>query len=474
MDYLFLIIFIIYLVIIMGIGVYASKLVKNTNDYLVAGRNLGLVMCIATLCATHLGGGNIIGTGGDAYSVGISGMAFGFGTGVALMVLGFVAAKPLRKLAIYTLPDYLEIRYKSKWVRGLAALLSLVALIGILAAQVGATRGVLSAVGIEPVVGSIIATILFIAYSAVSGMWGVALTDIIQLVVILIGLPLSAIMGLKLCGGWSGLQAMLAASNLGPSEFDNYFSLIGRGVPTIIGLILPMVMYDLVGQDFYQRLFSAKDENIAKKAAIIGGVLLMVVSVITAITGMTAKALLGDITSDSAIASLAKYALPAWAGAILVAALIAAVMSTADSVLIAGTSHVINDFYNKIFNRGEELETKQMLKISRICTVVIGVIALLIALVMPGIIAILVYSYTFYTCGVVVPTVLGLYWKKGTKEGAIASIVAGSLTALLEIVGIVSYGKIPTIIVGFAVSLVVYFIVSLITTESNADQVENA
>lgn len=473
MDTIFIFVLGFYLIAMLGIGIFASKLVTDTTDFLLAGRKLGLGMCIATLCATHLGGGNIIGTGGDAYKFGISGMAFGFGTGVALIILGLVAAKPLRKLAICTLPDFLAMRYKSNWVRGLSSFLSLVALIGILAAQVGATKGILSAIGVEPFIGSIIATVIFIAYSAISGMWGVALTDFVQLAIILIGLPVSAILGFNLAGGWNGIQTALASTNITPNEVGGYFDILGRGVPVIIGLILPMVMYDLVGQDFYQRLFSAKDENVAKKAALIGGVVLMIVSFISAVIGMSARALIGDISPDQAIAALATLVLPQWAGALLIAALVGAVMSTADSILIAGTSHVVNDFYNNIINRGNELSTDKMLKISRICTVIIGILALLIALVMPGIISILIYSYTFYTCGVVVPTILGLFWKRGTKEAAISSILAGTLTALLNIIGLISYGKVPTIIVGFFVSLTVYVLVSFMTkVDSEATIVE--
>ncbi len=468
MDTTRLIIILGYFIIVFGIGFYASRFVKDSTDFLLAGRRLGLVLTAATLAATHFGGGFVMGGGQDGYTVGLSGIAFAVGTGLGLITLGLVAAKPLRKLALYTVPDYLELRYNSKIVRALGALLSLVAIVGIVAAQVGASRGALTILGISPQAGAVVATLLFIAYTAFSGMWGVTLTDGIQIIIIFIGLPIAAILGVQNAGGWAAMQQTIATLPV-PGGVDAFFSPIGRGVPVMLGIIIPVIMYDLIGQDFYQRLFSAKDENTARNASILAGIILLTFGVFPAIAGMSARAIFGEIPATaSALPMLITQVLPVGVGAIVVAAILAAVMSTADSLLIAGTSHITNDFYIKLINPEIANDTKRLLNISRLWTVILGVGALFFALAMPGIIRVLIFSYTMYASGVFVPVVLGLLWKGGTDKGAIAGIVVGSLTGLAGVMKWVSYGLVPNIVAGGLASLAAYVVISLVTQRKEA------
>ncbi|MEW6663063.1 MAG: sodium:solute symporter family protein [Bacillota bacterium] len=454
---------VLYLVVVFAIGVLASRMIKDATDFLLAGRRLGLLLATATLAATHFGGGFVMGVGQDGFRFGISGFAFAIGTGLGLIALGLVAAMPLRKLRLFTVPDYLELRYNSKLVRLLGTALSLVAIVGIIAAQVGASKGALSIFGISPLVGAVIATLLFIAYTTFSGMWGVTLTDGVQLLIILIGLPVAAIAGVSHAGGWAAMQASIAALNV-PGGVESYFSPVGRGVSLMLGIIIPVIMYDLVGQDFYQRLFSAKDEKTARNAAILAGCMLIAFGVFPAICGMAARAIFGaSIEATQAIPKLITAVLPVWIGSILVAAILAAVMSTADSLLTAGTSHIVNDIYLKTINPSAAADTKKLLLIARVWTVILGVAALAIALSIPGIIKILIYSYTMYASGVFVPVVVGLFWKRGNAQGAVAGIIFGASAGLLGVLKVFSYGAVPNIIVGGLVSLAAYVVVSLLT-----------
>ena len=444
---------------VFGIGFYASRLVKDSNDFLLAGRNLGLVLATATLAATHFGGGFVMGVSNNGYNVGLSGVAYAIGTALGLIVLGLVAAKPLRNMAIYTVPEYLEIRYNSKLVRVMGATLSLVAIVGIVAAQVGASRNALTILGISPDVGAVVATVLFIAYTAFAGMWGVTLTDSIQIIIIFIGLPLVAFMGVNAAGGWSAMRATIASMEVS-GGVDSFFSITGIGLPVMIGIILPVIMYDLIGQDFYQRLFSAKDSKTARNAAVLAGLVLLSFGAFPAIAGMASRALFGpDLGGLAPLPKLIVEVLPVGIGAIIIAAILAAVMSTADSLLLAGTSHITKDFNFS----GQEQSQSSLLKSSRIWTVILGVAALLFALAVPGIITVLIYSYTMYASGVFVPVVLGILWKRGTAQGAIVSIITGSITGLAGLLKLVSFGSVPVIVAGGAVSLASYIIVSLAT-----------
>lgn len=453
-----------YLVLIFAIGIWATRFVKDTEDFLLAGRRLGLVLATAALAATHFGGGFVIGTGAWAYQYGLSGIAYALGVGLSLLLLALVSAGRMRRLGLVTVPDYLAHRYQSKAARVMGAGLSLLAIIGILGAQVWASQGALSLLGLDPTTAAVVASLAFIIYTAASGLWGATLTDVVQLAVIFVGIPWVAIGGLEAVGGWSALEAAMATQS--PTiDLDVYFSWTGSGGWLLAAAIFPTVMYTLIGQDFYQRLFAAKSDRVAVLAALLAGLLLMVYAVFPAITGMAARGLFGDaIEPSQAIATMVTDVLGVWAGAIVLGAIIAAILSTADSLLIAGTAHLVHDIGEK--GLGWTLSPKTSLWASRISTLLIGVLALIMALGIQAIIELLLLSYTMYAAGVFVPVVLGLYWSKGTRLGALAAIVMGALIGVLAAAGVVNVGAWPAIIVGGLASLASYVSVSLLTQPS--------
>jgi solute:Na+ symporter, SSS family len=186
---------------------------------------------------------------------------------------------------------------------------------------------------------------------------------------------------------------------------------------------------------------------------------------------MAARGIFGTgIDATQAIPMLVTHVLPVWAGAIVVGAILGAIMSTADSLLIAGTSHVTNDIYVRLLNPSAGDDTRRLLLISRVCTVVIGVAALILALSIREIIGLLLLSYTMYAAGVFVPVVLGLYWRRGTAAGAITGIVGGAAAGVAAAQGWVSLPVVPDIVAGAAVSLVLYVVVSLATPPPAGDR----
>ncbi len=464
-----LVIIIIYFLVIFGIGIYASRFIKNNTDFLLAGRRLGLVLATAALCATHFGGGFVMGTGEWGFDYGLTGISYAIGVAVSLIILGLVAAKKMRRLAMFTVPDYLELRYQNKVVRFLGALLSLIAIIGIIGAQVWASQGALGIIGIDPTYAAIIATLLFIVYTVASGLWGVTMTDAIQLLIIFVGVPIAGILGLSEAGGFDGVREGIAGLEL-MVETDAYFSPLGAGIGLVLAATIPTIMYTLIGQDFYQRLFAAKDENTSFNAAILAGILLIIFAIFPTIAGMASRGIFGEeIAAAEAIPMLVTEVLPVGVAAIIVAAIIGAIMSTADSLLVAGTSHITNDFYVKMINPKAENDSKKLLMISRISTLIIGLLALWMALSFEAIIDLLLYSYTLYAAGVFIPVVLGLYWRRGTAPGAIAGIIGGSVIGIavdagwIDLSEVAVIGEFPAIVIGAIVSLVLYIVVSLFT-----------
>jgi len=452
-----------YFLILFGIGIYATRFIKDSTDFLLAGRRLGIVLATAALTATHFGGGFVMGTGEWGFDYGLTGIAYAVGVALSFFLLAFVSARKMRRLSMFTVPDYLEKRYQSKTVRLLGALLSLVAIVGIIGAQVWASQGALGILGIDPTYAAAIATLLFIVYTAASGLWGVTLTDAFQLLIIFIGVPVAGVMGVMEAGGFEGIREGIAGLELGMTA-DAYFQPLGAGTAMVIAAILPTIMYTLIGQDFYQRLFAARDEDTSFYAAILSGVILTAFAIFPTLTGMASRGIFGDeIAAAEAVPMLVTEVLPLGVGTLIVAAIIGAIMSTADSLLVAGTSHITHDIYAELINPDVEEDSKKMLFLSRLWTVILGVLALVMALTFEAIIDLLLMSYTLYSAGVFIPVVLGLYWKRGNATGAILGIVAGSAAGIAGDLGWIDFGGVPVIAAGALISLAFYVVGSLLT-----------
>jgi SSS family solute:Na+ symporter len=182
---------------------------------------------------------------------------------------------------------------------------------------------------------------------------------------------------------------------------------------------------------------------------------------------MGAKAYFPGLTDGSlAIPQIVQQIFPISVGAIILAALLAAIMSSADSLLTAGTSHFIKDFWLEIIHSHKTFDEKQLLRLSRISTVTLGVIALIIALSVPIIIDVLIYSYTMYTAGVFIPVIGGILWKKAAKKGALSAIIGGGLVAIVGIITNLDIMGIPVEVYSALVSLALFIIISLLTEVS--------
>lgn len=445
-------IMVVYLGLMLIIGIFLSRRIKNVTDFFLAGRSLGVVLCTATLAATHLGGGFILGSGEAGYLTGISGVWYGVSTGLGLLLLGLLFASKFRALSLTTVSDYLEERYGGKTIRILTALLSLVAIVGILAAQVKAAEGIMVMLGFNPRISSIVVTCIFIVYTAISGMWGVTVTDFIQVIIAGGGIVIASILSLVKLGGFSAIRSSV--------EIPGYFSVSSIGYSSIIWILLPTVMYTLIGQDFLQRLFSSKNEKTARTSGILSGTLLVVIALAPVIAGMAAQVKFPYLDNPrAAIPTLVTEIFPPMVGGIVLAAIMAAVMSTADSLLCAGSSHLINDLYLKTGQK-VKYEGKKLLALTVFSTVVLGFLSLMVAMSLPSIITALIYAYTMFTAGVFVPVVMGLLWSKGTKFAALSSMIVGSSMALFGVTNVLSFGFVPVEIGASLVSLIIYVLIT--------------
>lgn len=449
-----------YLTLMLGIGGWVGKTrIAGMTDFLLAGRQLGPFLCAAAMAATHFGGGALLGGAEYGFEHGLSGAWYGISTGIGLCLLGLLTAGRFRRLALYTVPDYLQSRYGGRAVRVLGALLSLLALIGILAAQVNAARAAFGIIGIEGQAAAVLATLVFVAYATLGGLWAATISDAVQIVIAGAGVALAAGVVLYRSSLEGGLQAVVAARGLG----DGYLSLFGNGPSFVVWIMLPTVMYTLIGQDFYQRLFAARSASVARRAALAGGLFLIGISFLPAIVGIGARGLSdAPLEAGRAFPWVLETMMGPVVGGIVLAAILAAVMSTADSLLTAATSHVVKD----LWLAGAAVEAddeRRLLILSRVVTVLVGLCALLVGLRLPGIVDTLIYSYSMYTGGVLVPVLGGVLWRGATRRGALASLLAGSAVALAGVTTGLDVAGVPVEVYSALISAVIFVAVSLAT-----------
>ena len=454
---------VVYLCLMLGIGWWCSKKrISGITDFLLAGRRLGLLLCTAAMAATHFGGGALMGGAEMGFEHGFSGAWYGIATGLGLILLGFFTASKFRNLMLYTVPDYLARRYGGKAIRLMGAILSLVALIGILAAQVNAARGAFSIIGIEGNSAAVVATAVFISYTVLGGLWAAVISDLVQMTIAGVGVVIAGIAVMNVSAAQGGLNTLLVSKGFEAS----YFSILGQGPSFIAWLLLPTVMYTLIGQDFYQRLFAAKSAKVAKSSALIAGFFLIVISLFPTVIGMGARGLSSDpIEGKDAVTWVLQTLLNPVLGGIIIAAILAAIMSTADSLLTAATSHIIKDIWIESFNPDIEPDEQNLLKMARAATLLVGLCALVIGLISERIVDTLRYAYTMFTAGIFVPVLGGVLWKRATRRGAIAAIIVGSTIALVGIITDKNIWGIPTEIYAAIGSAISFILISCVSKE---------
>jgi SSS family solute:Na+ symporter/sodium/proline symporter len=447
-----------YLVILIGVGAYRSKFVKNQDDFMVAGRRLSAKVLVGTLLATWIGSGSIIASAGLAYDRGFPALWFDAGVWVAIIILYFIAGRA-RAFAQYTVPDILEARY-NKYARLLGTIVTIIAYTAIVSYQFRAGGMVLNLVTGIPVNEGIIITALFvIGYTVLAGLISVAYTDVVNGIIMIIGLFIALPFLIDNAGGWSNIAAAL------PEE---HFSVMGNmTIQKALAYALPTMLLLLGESGMYQRFFSAKDSRTARRSVIgwiSGTIIIETLIVVLAIVG---AAIFTDIDGEMVILYAVKDGLPIIIGAIALAAIVAVIVSTADSFLLVPATNIMRDIYQRFIN--PDVSQKKLVLYSRITVVLLGLIAYLQVQFFEKVLEMALYAYTMYGVGIT-PAVMGaFFWKRTTAAGGVASIAAGMLITLVwEILG-QPFG-LETVYPALVGSLGCLFFVSLLTKKPNENK----
>ncbi|MFF2130394.1 sodium:solute symporter [Streptomyces olivochromogenes] len=447
---------VVYLAGMLAMGWWGMRRAKSKSEFLVAGRRLGPAMYSGTMAAIVLGGASTIGGVGLGYQYGLSGAWMVFTIGLGLLALSVFFSARIARLKVYTVSEMLDLRYGGRagvisgvvmWAYTLMlAVTSTIAYATIFDVLFDMNRTLAIIIG-----GSIV-----VAYSTLGGMWSITLTDMVQFVVKTVGvllllLPIAVIKA----GGFSEMKAKL------PTE---YFDPLGIGGETIFTYVLIYTFGMLIGQDIWQRVFTARSDTTAKWGGTVAGTYCLVYALAGAVIGTAAKVLYPTLPSaDTAFATIVKDELPVGVRGLVLAAALAAVMSTSSGALIACATVANNDIWAKLRGavrpRGDDHDE---VKGNRVFILVMGIAVICTAIALNNVVEALTVAYNLLVGGLLVPILGGLLWKRGTVHGALASVVVGGLA----VVGLMAtYGILANepVYYGLLSSLAAYVIVSLAT-----------
>jgi SSS family solute:Na+ symporter len=448
---LFLLIIILYFVLIITIGILSKRNATGADNFFVAGRRGSSLFVTGSLLATIIGGSATVGMAGLGFSRGLTGAWWLLVGSIGLVVLGVFFAKKVREFGLYTLPELVEKQYDGR-VALAASILIVVSWIGIIAGQIVAAGIILSVLGMgNPVLWMVAFSIIFIIYTVVGGQFAVIRTDVFQIAIIFVGILVGVLISVSQVGGFSGLYSSLPAGQAAfplSSKFD--------GIDLVTLLLLVGLTY-VVGPDMYSRLFCARDGKTARTSAFSAALLIIPLAFGITMIGMAASVLFPQISAEQAFPMVIKEVLPPVVGGIVLAALLCAVMSSADTTLLSAGTILTVDIIGKLKTSARQ---DRMMYYSRWWMVALGVTALVLALVLKGVISALLFAYTVYTAGVILPVIAGFYRGRlrVTSAGALAAIIGGGTAALLSRLLGIKYLDLGALLISGLLLLLVSFI----------------
>ena len=421
---------IVYLLITIAIGLVAAKRVKNSADFAIAGRHLPLYMIVTTTFATWFGSETVLGIPAKFIEGGLGNVVEDpFGAGFCLILVGLFFAGKLYRMTLLTISDYYRERY-GRIVEVACSLIIMLSYLGWVSAQVtalGLVFNLLSGGSISIPVGMVIGVVSILAYTLFGGMWSVAVTDFIQMIILVLGLTTIAVFAGNMAGGADKVVSLVASKDLfkfwpEPSFHDMVF---------FFAAAITMMLGSIPQQDVFQRVMSANSVNAATKGPVIGGVcyilfafvpMFLVASALIIMPEQTAELLKDD--PQKVLPTLVMEKMPFAMQVLFFGALLSAIKSTASATLLAPSVTFTENIWRQFRPR---VSDRQELRTMRITVLVFSCFVLAYAIYMQGtsIYEMVSGAYQVTLVGAFVPLVMGLYWKRASTQGAILSIVLG-------------------------------------------------
>ncbi|MCS0789856.1 sodium:solute symporter family protein [Cytobacillus firmus] len=462
----YLVVFILFTIAMIIVGLVVSRSVKTGEDFLMGGRGLTLPLLVGTTVATLVGTGSSMGAVGFAYSNGWAGALYGIGGSIGMFLLLYLFAD-VRKYNFVTYSEEMSFYFgANKLIKGLTAILLYIASIGWLGAHImGGSLYLTWITGLDPTVSKIITACGFAIYTFIGGYLAVVYTDTIQGVILFVGFIFLTVLSIVKIGGYSQL------SNDLPHEMVTFLGIGKLGIIPALSLAVVIAVGVLATPSYRHRIYSSANMKTIKKGFLISGILFALFSFFPSIIGMAAHIMNPELEAGYAFPFLATEVFPLWIGAIILTPGLSATMSSGSSDFIAAVAILLGDVY-QVFT-GKNPKKEHMVKYSRIALVLTLIIAFIFTLGSNNIISYISNFVSTVMSGLLVASLLGKFWPRATWQGGIASIVGGSLVSFIILLNEnlkEFWGNpiLPSLVGAFILGVVV----SLITPRNNVSREE--
>lgn len=456
----------------LGVGFYFMRRNKDVDDYYVGGRGMSSLHIGLSVVATDVGGGFSIGLGGLGFAIGLAGSWMLFtgliGAWLSAVILIPRVFKLISQHKLFTFPE-IFLHLFNKRVALIAGVISAIGYIGFTSAQIlaGAKLATATFPSLDLTQAVLIMGVVAVVYTVFGGLKAVIYTDTVQWLLLMGGLVFIGIpLGYHAVGGWEGIT-----STLDPSFLDIW----NVEWQQLLNWAITIIPIWFIGMTLYQRIYASRDEKTAKRAWFLAGVFEWpIMAFMGVLLGLFARvavqqglfesigySAVADMDSEMGLPVMLRTVLPVGLMGLMMSAYFSAVMSTADSCLMAASGNVVTDILSNVLPVSEE----KLLKYSQWATFLIGALALLLATLMTNVLDLMLLSYSFMVSGLFIPLIAALFFKKKDPAAAIAAMISGGTTTLvLEILkkeNIVHtpWGIDPNIF-GILMSLIVYLLVS--------------
>lgn len=435
------------------LGVFYSRKVSSSDDFILAGKSLGPVVLMGTLLATWVGSGTV--TGGPnsiAYSFGLwPAVGYVVPSIIGISIIMMISAK-IRNYGKYTVSEILGMKYGPS-ARMLAAVIIILAYVGIVSYQYKGIGFVLHmATGVSVETGTIIGAVIIIFLATIGGLMSVAPTDAFSAFLILLGLLVALPIVITAGGGWDQIVANVPAENSGVIGSLTFIQFLGYFVP---------VLFLLLGdQNMYQRISASKSDKTTKIGTVGWVVGMLIATPAVAILAYASRSMFPDIDPGMALIATTSV-VPTVVGGLLIAAVTAFIVTTGNSYLLSAATNVTYDIYGNFVNKNAT--DRQKLIFTKLLIPVLGIIAFVLTMFFPTVLAMQMYSYTVYGAGIT-PALLAVFlWPRVTKAGGLSSMAAGVITTLAWEFSGVPFG-IHSALVSIPVAIGILIIVTLATS----------
>ncbi|MGE7694672.1 sodium:solute symporter [Lysinibacillus sp. NPDC094177] len=449
----------LYFGVLMIIGIIGVKKAKSEKDFVLAGSRLGYYSHVGCLAAVIIGGAATMGSTTLGYNFGVSGLWFVSMMGFGIAALGLFVVNKIGGYEVFTISQLLGKRF-GEGTQLISAIVTAIYTLMVVVTQVIGMGNVIHVLlGWSLIPSMIIGGGIVLFYTILGGMWSITLTDIIQFIVMTIGVffimfPFSV----NSVGGLTALfssvpEAHLSLTNIGWDRIFQYFLLYFFGL--------------MVSQDIWQRVFTARNQKVAKRSAISAGLYSVLYGLVLSIVGMCALVLLPNLgDSQSAFTSLALEILPPGLLGLVLASVCSALMSNASGAIFASATLITNDII-KVYVK-KDMTDEDIINTSRIVIFGLGVLAIIFSVWIQNILVALDMAYAILSGAIFVPLIVGLYWKRVTSKAAFYSIIASSLVIFVSFIIFGITSTLP-IIYGLITGLVVIVGFTLIIPENNIE-----